>query len=103
MDITLVIGIAAGAVFANAIASMMKKLSMGKFINTVSGAIGGGIAYKIFDSFAASEFSAPLAGMTAATSNLDIGAAIMAMATGGAGGIILTGILGKAFKLIKQP
>ena len=91
MDMNMIIQIVAGLVGGNAAGAALKTLSLGTVGNSIVGAVGGLV----------SGFVAGKLGLGAdAVANLDIGGIIQAVVTGGAGGAVLTAILGMVKKAL---
>ncbi len=96
MDILgLIIQLVAGAVGGNAAGAAMKAKSLGTTGNSIAGAIGGVILAQIVQRVTGVQMSPDAAaGAATAASNLDIGSLITQIVGGGAGGAILTAIVG---------
>ena len=93
MDMNMIIQIIAGLVGGNAAGAGLKNLSLGTAGNSIVGAVGG-----LVSSFAAGKL-----GLGAdAVANLDIGAIIQSVVAGGAGGAVLTAILGAVKKAVAK-
>jgi hypothetical protein len=93
MDIIgLIIQIVAGAIGGNAAGSAMKEKSLGSTGNSIAGAIGGVILAQIVQRVTGVQIPPDAAGAVA--SGLDIGSIIKDLIGGGAGGAILTAIVG---------
>ncbi len=93
MDMNMIIQIIAGLVGGNAAGAGLKNLSLGTAGNSIVGAVGG-----LVSSFAAGKL-----GLSAdAVANLDIGAIIQSVVAGGAGGAVLTAILGAVKKAVAK-
>lgn len=93
MDMTLIIQIVAGLIGGNAAGKGMKNLSLGTAGNSVVGAVGG----------LASSFLASALGLgPEAAASLDIAGIIQTVVAGGAGGAVLTAILGVVKKAIAK-
>jgi hypothetical protein len=88
MLVNLVIQLIAGAVGGNAAGAAIKDVNLGTVGNSIAGAIGGGVAGQLVQAMLPA-----LAG-----GGLDIGELLGHVAGGGAGGALLTIIVG----LIKQ-
>jgi len=86
----LIVQLIAGVIGGNAAGSAMKDRSLGTAGNSIAGAIGGGIVGQILQAL--------MAGGTmdaaAATSGIELGSLITDIVGGGAGGAILTAVLG---------
>jgi hypothetical protein len=93
MDIIgIIIQLVAGAIGGNAAGKVSKNFDLGGTGNSVVGAIGGIILGQIVERLTS---GAVTADQTAAVaSNLDIAGIISGLVGGGAGGAILTGIIG---------
>jgi uncharacterized membrane protein YeaQ/YmgE (transglycosylase-associated protein family) len=93
MDMNMIIQIIAGLVGGNAAGAGLKNLSLGTAGNSIVGAVGGLV----------SSFVAGKLGLSAdAVANLDIGAIIQSVVAGGAGGAVLTAILGAVKKAVAK-
>ena len=93
MDMNMIIQIIAGLVGGNAAGAGLKNLSLGTAGNSIVGAVGG-----LVSSFAAGKL-----GLSAdAVANLDIGGIIQSVVAGGAGGAVLTAILGAVKKAVAK-
>ena len=89
----MIIQIIAGLVGGNAAGAGLKNLSLGTAGNSIVGAVGGLV----------SSFVAGKLGLSAdAVANLDIGAIIQSVVAGGAGGAVLTAILGAVKKAVAK-
>ena len=89
----MIIQIIAGLVGGNAAGAGLKTLSLGTAGNSIVGAVGGLV----------SSFVAGKLGLSAdAVANLDIGAIIQSVVAGGAGGAVLTAILGAVKKAVAK-
>ncbi|CAN1557002.1 hypothetical protein MCELHM10_02444 [Paracoccaceae bacterium] len=85
MDMSMIIQIVAGLVGGNAAGAGLKNLSLGTAGNSIVGAVGG----------IASSFLVGQMGMSPdAAAGLDISGIIQSVVAGGAGGAVLTAILG---------
>jgi len=92
MDIvSLIIQIVAGAVGGNAAGAAMKQKSLGTAGNSAAGAIGGLILAQVIERLTGAPVTADAA---AAAASMDIGALIKELIASGAGGAILTAIVG---------
>ncbi len=92
MDIvSLIIQIVAGAVGGNAAGAAMKQKSLGTAGNSVAGAVGGLILAQVIERLTGAPVSADAA---AAAASMDIGSLIKELIASGAGGAILTAIVG---------
>jgi TRAP-type uncharacterized transport system substrate-binding protein len=96
MDIVgLIIQLVAGAVGGNAAGAALKNKSLGTAGNSIAGAIGGVILAQIVQRVTGVQMSPDAAaGAAEAVSNFDIGSLITQVVGGGAGGAILTAIVG---------
>ncbi|MBI2717167.1 MAG: hypothetical protein HY245_09260 [Rhizobiales bacterium] len=93
MDIvSLIIQLVAGAVGGNAVGSVLKDKSLGSTGNSIAGAIGGVILAQIIQRLTGVAVAPDAA--AAATSGLNIGTIIKELIASGAGGAILTAIVG---------
>lgn len=93
MDIIgIIIQLIAGAVGGNAAGAALKGKSLGTAGNSIAGAIGGIVLAQIIQRVTGVSIS-PDAAATA-VSTLDIGTLIKSIVGGGAGGAILTAIIG---------
>ena len=93
MDMSMIIQIVAGLVGGNAVGAGLKNLSLGTVENSIAGAVGGLV----------SSFLAGKPGLGAdAVANLDISGIIQSVVTGGAGGALLTAILGMVKKAVAK-
>ena len=93
MDIvSLVIQLIAGAVGGNAAGKANAKFDMGGAGNSIVGAIGGVILGQIIERVTGGAVTADQA--AAATQGMDIAAIISSLVGGGAGGAVLSGIIG---------
>lgn len=88
MLVNLVIQLIAGAVGGNAAGAAIKDVNLGALGNSIAGAIGGGVAGQLV------QVMLP----ALADGGLDIGALLGQAASGGAGGALLTIMVG----LVKQ-
>lgn len=96
MDIVgIIIQLVAGAAGGNAAGTAIKEKSLGTAGNSIVGAIGGVIVAQIVQRVTGVQM-APDAAADAATavSSLDIGSIITQVVGGGAGGAILTAVIG---------
>ncbi|MBM3520354.1 MAG: hypothetical protein FJX63_06260 [Alphaproteobacteria bacterium] len=92
MDIvSLIIQIIAGAVGGNAAGAALKQKSLGTAGNSIAGAVGGLILAQVIELLTGAPVSADAA---AAAASMDIGALIKELIASGAGGAILTAIVG---------
>lgn len=92
MDIvSLIIQIIAGAVGGNAAGAALKQKSLGTAGNSIAGAVGGLILAQVIELLPLAPVSADAA---AAAASMDIGALIKELIASGAGGAILTAIVG---------
>jgi hypothetical protein len=87
MIVNLLIQLIAGAAGGNGVAAAMKNVDLGKLGNTIAGAIGGLGGGQLL------EMLMPGAG-AAAGGGLDIGSIVGQLVGGGAGGAVLTIIVG---------
>ena len=93
MDILgLIIQLIAGAIGGNAAGQISKGVSLGGAGNSIAGAIGGVVLGQLVESLTGGAIPADAA--AAEASSLDIGAIITSLVSGGAGGAILTAIIG---------
>lgn len=93
MEMSMIIQIIAGLIGGNAVGAGVKNLSLGTVGNSVVGAVGG----------LASSFVAGKLGIGAdAVASLDISGIIQSVITGGAGGAVLTVILGIVKKVVAK-
>ena len=93
MDIVgLIVQLIAGAIGVNAAGKASSKLNLGGAGNSIAGAIGGVVLGQIIERLSGGAVPADAA--AAAASGLDIGALISSLIGGGAGGAILTAIIG---------
>jgi hypothetical protein len=83
--IALVVQLISGAVGGNAVGSALKDVNLGTLGNSIVGAIGGGIGGQLL--------TALVPALTGA-SGLDVGSLLGEIASGGAGGALLTIIAG---------
>ena len=82
--ISLIMQVVAGAVGGNATGAAAKNLDLGKWGNTIAGAVGGGIGGQLLQ----------LLLPALASGNTDLGPIVAQVAGGGAAGAILTAIVG---------
>ena len=96
MDIIgIIIQLIAGAAGGNAAGAAIKAKSLGTAGNSIVGAVGGVILAQIIQRFTGVEMTPDAAaGAVAAASSLDIGSLITQVIGGGAGGAILTAVVG---------
>jgi len=93
MDMNMIIQIIAGLVGGNAAGAGLKNLSLGTAGNSIVGAVGGLV----------SSFVAGKLGLSPeAVANFDIGGIIQSVVAGGAGGAVLTAILGMVKKAVAK-
>jgi uncharacterized membrane protein YeaQ/YmgE (transglycosylase-associated protein family) len=93
MDIVgLIIQLIAGAVGGNVAGSALKDKSLGTAGNSIAGAIGGLVLAQIIQRFTGVAVSPDAA--AAAVSNFDVASLLKDVIGGGAGGAILTAIVG---------
>lgn len=93
MDIVqLIIQLVAGAIGGNAAGRMTKSSGLGGAGNSIVGAIGGVILGQVVERLTGGAVTADQA--AAVASSMDIGAIISSLIGGGAGGAVLTGIIG---------
>lgn len=93
MDMNLIVQIIAGLIGGNAVGAGLKSISLGTVGNSIVGAVGGIV----------SAFLATRLGLgPEAAANLDASAMIQAVVSGGAGGVVLTAILGLVKKAIMK-
>lgn len=93
MDMNMIIQIIAGLVGGNAAGAGLKNLSLGTAGNSIVGAVGGLV----------SSFVAGKLGLSAdAVANLDIAGIVQSVVAGGAGGAVLTAILGAVKKAVAK-
>ena len=93
MDIVgIILQLIAGAVGGNAAGRVSPKLDIGSAGNSIAGAIGGVVVGQILERLTGGAVTADQA--AAAASNFDIAGIITSLIGGGAGGAILTGIIG---------
>jgi uncharacterized membrane protein YeaQ/YmgE (transglycosylase-associated protein family) len=91
MDIVaLIIQLVAGAIGGNAAGAAMKDKSLGSTGNSIAGAVGGLILGQIIERMTGGAVPAE----AVAASGLDIGSLITNLIASGAGGAILTAIVG---------
>ena len=91
MDIVaIIIQLIAGAIGGNAAGAGLKKASLGSTGNSIAGAIGGVILGQVISSMTGGAVPAD----AVAASGLDIGSIITNLIASGAGGAILTAIVG---------
>jgi len=95
MAASLILTIVSGAVGGNMLGGGAKKLNLGTTLNSVVGAIGGGLGGIALAMFNPPGSAAPLAGMDAASS-FDLFGLLSGVAAGGGAGILLTAIVAKA-------
>ena len=88
--IPIIIQLIAGAVGGNAAGAALKDKSLGGGGNSIAGAIGGVILGQIVSRVTGGAVPAD----AVATSGLDIGSIITSLISSGAGGAILTAIIG---------
>lgn len=94
MDIIgIIIQLVAGAIGGNAAGSALKAKSLGSTGNSIAGAIGGLVLGQVVERMTGMPMAADAAGAVA-SSGLDIGGIIKNLIGGGAGGAILTAIVG---------
>jgi len=86
----LIIQLVAGVIGGNAAGSAMKDRSLGTTGNSIAGAVGGGIVGQLLQALMA---GGAMDG-AAAASGLDLGSLVTDIVGGGAGGAILTAVLG---------
>jgi hypothetical protein len=82
----LIIQLVAGAIGGNAVGAAGNNLNLGALLNTVVGAIGGGVGGQIL--------TALIPALTSGAGNVDIGALVGQAAGGGVAGAVLTAIVG---------
>ena len=93
MDMNMIIQIIAGLVGGNAAGAGLKNLSLGTAGNSIVGAVGGLV----------SSFVVGKLGLSAdAVANLDIAGIVQSVVAGGAGGAVLTAILGAVKKAVAK-
>ncbi len=93
MDIVgIIFQLAAGVAGGNAVGSVLKKASLGSTGNSIAGAIGGVIVAQIIQRVTGVAVSPDAA--AAAVSNFDAASLLKSIIGGGAGGAILTAIVG---------
>lgn len=93
MDIVgLIIQLIAGAVGGNVAGRASPKLDLGSAGNSIAGALGGVILGQIIERVTGGAVTADQA--AAAASNMDIAGILTSLIGGGAGGAILTAIVG---------
>ena len=88
MDMDLIIQMAAGLVGGNAAGAALKNLSLGTAGNSIVGAVGGGLGGLLMGLLGLYPAAA------GAASGMEMGAIIQSVVVGGAGGVVLTAILG---------
>jgi len=84
--VNLIVQIVAGAIGGNVAGAAGKNFDLGAALNSLVGAIGGGVGGQIL--------TALIPFLTAAGNNVDIGALVGQAAGGGVAGAILTAIVG---------
>jgi hypothetical protein len=89
MIVSLIIQLVAGAIGGNGAAAAMKNADLGKLGNTIAGALGGVGGGQLLEMLMAGGAAAAAGG-----GGLDIGGIIGQLVGGGAGGAILTIIVG---------
>jgi hypothetical protein len=92
--IGIVIQLVAGALGGNAAGAGVKKYSLGPAGNSIAGAIGGLILGQVLAAIGIGEPGMATAEGAPAAGGLDVGALIAQLVGGGAGGAILTLIVG---------
>ncbi|NJM81871.1 MAG: hypothetical protein HC844_04640 [Tabrizicola sp.] len=97
MGIELIIQLVAGLLGGNLAGAGLKNMSLGTAGNSIVGALGGGLGGVIMGMLGGGGADA-----AAAASGLDMTAIIQAVAGGGAGGAILTAVLGMAKKMMAK-
>jgi hypothetical protein len=90
----LIIEAVAGAIGGNAAGAGAKKFSLGTTGNSIAGAIGGLILGQVLSALGLGEPGMAVAEGAPAAGGLDVGALISQVVGGGAGGAILTVIVG---------
>jgi hypothetical protein len=88
MLVPLIIQLVAGAIGGNGVASAMKNVDLGKLGNTIVGALGGVGGGQLLDMLMSGGAAAATGG------GLDVGAIIGQLVGGGAGGAVLTIVVG---------
>jgi hypothetical protein len=89
-----IIEIVAGAIGGNAAGAGVKKYSLGTAGNSIAGAIGGLILGQVLSAMGIGEPGMAAAEGAPAAGGMDVGALISQLVGGGAGGAILTMIVG---------
>jgi hypothetical protein len=92
--IGFIIEIVAGAIGGNAAGAGVKKYSLGTTGNSIAGAVGGLILGQILNAIGIGEPGMATAEGAPAAGGMDVGALISQIIGGGAGGAILTLIVG---------
>jgi hypothetical protein len=90
----IVIELVAGAIGGNAAGAGVKKYSLGTAGNSIAGAIGGLILGQVLSAMGIGEPGMAAAEGAPAAGGMDVGALISQLVGGGAGGAILTMIVG---------
>lgn len=84
----ILINLIAGAVGGNAAGKASPKFNLGTLGNTIAGAVGGGVLGQIVT------LLIPAVTAAAQTGNLNVAGIVSQLVAGGAGGAILTAIIG---------
>lgn len=84
----ILINLIAGAVGGNAAGKASPKFNLGTLGNTIAGAVGGGVLGQIV------ALLIPAVTAAAQTGNLNVAGIVSQLVAGGAGGAILTAIIG---------
>ena len=92
--IGIIIQLVAGALGGNAAGAGVKKYSLGTAGNSIAGAVGGLILTQVLAALGIGEPGMATAEGTPAAGGLDVGALISQVVGGGAGGAVLTLIVG---------
>jgi hypothetical protein len=92
--IGIIIQLVAGAIGGNAAGAGVKKYSLGTAGNSIAGAVGGLILAQVLAALGIGEPGMATAEGAPAAGGMDVGALIAQVVGGGAGGAILTLIIG---------
>ncbi len=83
--VSVIVSLASGAVGGNAAAAGLKNANLGTIGNSLTGALGGGVASAMLPS---------LLGLASGQGGVDLGSLVGSVVGGGAGGAVLTAIVG---------
>lgn len=95
MDMDLIMQLVAGLVGGNAAGAGLKNLSLGTAGNSVVGAAGGGLAGLVLGMLGVDPAAA-----AGAVEGMDVGSIVQSVLGGGAGGAVLTAIVGMIKKAL---